>query len=620
VEAAHPKLHIEEVITRVVRWLFLIVGSLVALTLIVSFLQGGKLLEILPLSLVLLMSAVPVALPVMFTVSMALGSMELARHGVLVTRLSAAEDAATMDLVCADKTGTLTMNRLQLVKAVPQPGFTADDVVRDGAFASNEADQDAIDLAFLRAARDKGLPTAAVQTISFTPFSPSTRRTEAGMVIGGRKITVMKGALRSIAQATGLDETALITLEASADEEVRKGFRVLAVACSADDRPPALVGLAFLYDAPRPDSRALIEELRALGVGVKMLTGDALPVASEVAHELGVGEIVRATDLRDAKDGSREAELVENSNGFAEVFPEDKFLVVKTLQQVDHIIGMTGDGVNDAPALRQAEVGIAVDGATDVAKGAASAVLTTEGLAGIVDLVRNGRAIYQRVLTWIINKISRTILKAGFVVIAFLQVCHLGTRHGAARFHDRFRQDRPVDRSGAALAEAGDLEHRTSGRTCSAARTLVTRRGASRAVHRMARLSPSRSNGPTADLHVRGPAVLCPLLDRFHPGAPGLVGLDAEPHSQRRPAGGRSRRPSPDAVWLGRAYSTAHPRDGNDRAGRLHLKAAITPSRISLVIPGMFAKSDELAMTHLPSYYCVDWIPGRTTSLVEREA
>jgi len=263
VESAQPKLHVEEVITRVVKWLFAIVGALVCVAVIASLIEGFSFFEILPLSLVLLMSAVPVALPVMFTVSMAVGAVELARRGVLITRLSAAEDAANMDVLCADKTGTLTANRLSI-------------------------------------------------------------------------------------------------------------------------------------------------------------TG-ALPVARVVAQELGLGEIVRAPDLKAAQRESqtRAAELADGSSGFAEVFPEDKFLVVKSLQAAGHVVGMTGDGVNDAPALRQAEVGIAVSGASDVAKGAASVVLTTEGLANIIDLVKNGRAIYQRVLTWIINKVSRTILKAGYVVSRF---------------------------------------------------------------------------------------------------------------------------------------------------------------------------------------------------------
>jgi plasma-membrane proton-efflux P-type ATPase len=407
VEGAHPKLHVEVVISRIVRWLLFIVGALVAVTFVTALAEGLRFVEVLPIALVLLMSAVPVALPVMFTVTMAVGSMELGRRGILMTRLGAIEDAASMDVLCADKTGTLTMNRLSLTGALPEPGFTEDDVVRAGAIASNEANTDPIDVAFLQVAKDRKLAREVVKTISFEPFSAKTRRTEALVEIDGHKTRVIKGALRTVAETAGLDAATIASLEQRGDEQAKKGIRTLAVARADGDGPLRVVGLALLYDAPRPDSRRLIDELRSLGIRVEMLTGDALPVAQEIARVLGLGEITRgASDLA--------------GGGFAEVFPEDKYLVVQRLQAAGHVVGMTGDGVNDAPALRQAEVGIAVSGATDVAKGAASAVLTTDGLANIVDLVKSGRATYQRILTWVVNKISRTILKAGFVVIAFL--------------------------------------------------------------------------------------------------------------------------------------------------------------------------------------------------------
>jgi magnesium-transporting ATPase (P-type) len=314
------------------------------------------------------------------------------------------------------------MNRLTLGAVAASPGFTEDDVVRTAALASNAADQDPIDLGVLRAASERGLIDAGARTLRFVPFAPETRRTEAIVEVGGRRTRAMKGALRTLAGLVGLAPEAVAELEARAGEEGKKGARVIAVARADGDAPLRLVGLAFLRDAPRPDSRRLIEQLRSLGVRVKMLTGDGLPVAREIARELGLGEIVRAPELRAAgKDGGpRAADLAARSDGFAEVFPEDKFLVVKGLQSAGDVVGMTGDGVNDAPALGQAEVGIAVSGATDVAKGAASIVLTEEGLASIVALVKIGRSIYQRLLTWIINKVSRTILKAGFVVVAFL--------------------------------------------------------------------------------------------------------------------------------------------------------------------------------------------------------
>jgi H+-transporting ATPase len=420
VENAHPKLHVEEVTSRIVRWLLMIVGALTAVTFVTALAQGMRLVDVLPIVLVLLMSAVPVALPVMFTVSMAVGSMELGRRGVLITHLSAIEDAANMDVLCADKTGTLTMNQLSLTGAVPEPGLDENDVVRAGALASNAANADPIDAAFLRAAKDRKLEDASAKTISFQPFSPKTRHTEAVVEVGGKKARVVKGALRTVAEAAGMDGAAVAALEKRADEEAQKGVRALAVARADGDGPLRLVGLALLYDAPRPESRSLIDELRSLGVKVLMLTGDALPVAREIARVLGLGEITRAQKPEAAQKDAPAVAPDLAGGGLAEVFPEDKFLVVKSLQAAGHVVGMTGDGVNDAPALKQAEVGIAVSGATDVAKGAASAVLTTGGLVNIVDLVKNGRATYQRVLTWIVNKISRSILKAGFVVIAFL--------------------------------------------------------------------------------------------------------------------------------------------------------------------------------------------------------
>ncbi len=422
VETAHPQLHVEKVIARVVRWLVILVSLLVSVTLVAALFEGLPLLRILPVALAILMNAVPVALPVMFTVSMALGSLELTRQGVLITQLSAVEDAATMDVLCADKTGTLTRNQLTVAQVLPQPGVTEAEVLQAGQWASNEANNDPIDLAFLHAGAQRALPRPVARVLSFSPFSAATRRTEAVIETEGRQLRCVKGALRTVGEAAGLDEAALAQLELQADREATQGRRTLAVACAPVGDALKLTGLVTLYDPPRPDSRQLIGRLVALGIRVKMLTGDALPVASEVARQLGLGQIVRAPELRALqREAAVQANaLAESVDGFAEVFPEDKFLVVQNLQAAGHIVGMTGDGVNDAPALRQAEVGIAVRGATDVAKGAASAVLTTEGLSNIIALVLTGRAIYQRVLTWILYKVGQTLLKAGFVVASFL--------------------------------------------------------------------------------------------------------------------------------------------------------------------------------------------------------
>jgi plasma-membrane proton-efflux P-type ATPase len=424
VQQARPKLHIEAVVAKVVRWLFVIVGALLGVVVVLSLIRHVPMLEMIPLLLVLLMSAVPVALPVMFTVSMAVGSKELAKRGVLVTRLSAAEDAATMDVLCVDKTGTITMNRLTVTGVIPLEHATETDVLFVGALASQEANQDPIDLAFLAEAKERHIfdNLAKVEPVSFVPFDAKNRRTEAVVEQDGQRLRVMKGALRTIAEVCGLDAQAIDALEAQVRTSAEKGYRTLAVARGPETGPPALVGLVSLYDPPRPDARELIAALKDLGVGVKMLTGDALPVASEIARGVGLSNIRRVADLKaaSAQTGSATVDLFAGADGFAEVFPEDKYVVVKGLQATGHITGMTGDGVNDAPALRQAEVGIAVSSATDVAKGAASVVLTAPGLTNIVALVEQGRTIYQRILTWIINKISRTILKAAFVSIAFV--------------------------------------------------------------------------------------------------------------------------------------------------------------------------------------------------------
>lgn len=234
----------------------------------------------------------------------------------------------------------------------------------------------------------------------------------------------MKGAVTVIAQICGEDLAANPQVSAKMNYFAEKGYRTLAVATTARDDSLRFCGLVGLYDKPRKDSKALIRELEQLGVSVKMLTGDALPIATEIAKEIGLkgDSIARAPDFRlgSANDLSREAEIAEKSEGFAEVYPEDKYVIVKRLQVKKHIVGMTGDGVNDAPALRQAEVGIAVSNATDVAKGAASVVLTGEGLADIVELVKTGRVIYQRIVTWILNKVVKTFEVAVFVAVAFL--------------------------------------------------------------------------------------------------------------------------------------------------------------------------------------------------------
>ena len=420
VQIARPRLHMETVISKVVQWLLIMVGTLVGLALIYTAVQGSDLLGILPLAVVLLVSAIPVALPTMFTISMALGSLELAKKGVLITRLSAGEDAATMDTLCADKTGTITVNRLEVVEVVPLNGYSEQDVLRFGALASEEANRDPIDLAVLAAANARGLDSDGWIPRDFVPFDPSTRRTAAMIEKGDAKRFVLKGAIRAVVQPNASKEDrARIVKEV--ERLSARGYRSLAVAVGPSLDQTVPVGILAFADPPRGDSKQYLKELHQLGISVKMLTGDALPIAQEMAAEVGLGgQITRIADVKAAlgKDGGFDA--IERANGFAEIYPEDKYLVVKGLQEHRHIVGMTGDGVNDAPALRQAEVGIAVSNATDVAKKSASVVLTNEGLAGLVDLVKSGRMIYQRIVTWILTKIVKTFQVVVFVVLAFL--------------------------------------------------------------------------------------------------------------------------------------------------------------------------------------------------------
>src|SRR5450756_2401714 len=296
VQQARPKLHIEAVVAKVVRWLFVIVGALLGVVVILSLIRGAPLLEMVPLMLVLLMSAVPVALPVMFTI---------------------------------------TMNQLAVTGVIPLEHATEADVLFAGALASQEANQDPIDLAFLAAAKERhifdNLPK--ITPVSFAPFDAKNRRTEAMVEQNGQRLRVMKGAVRTVAQACGLQSSAIEALEARVSESALKGYRTLAVARGPETGAPALVGLVTLYDPLRPDAKQLIAELRDLGVPVKMLTGDALAVASEIALGVGLPNIRRVADLKaaSAQAGNETVDLLAGTDGFAEVYPEDKYIVVQHL-------------------------------------------------------------------------------------------------------------------------------------------------------------------------------------------------------------------------------------------------------------------------------------------------
>ena len=426
VKLANPKLHMQELTLNVARRLamMVLIALLVAFT--YALFTGFPLDVLVPLAAVLLVASVPVAMPTMFTLNAAMGSSMLAQRGVLVTRLSATEDAAAMDVLCVDKTGTLTMNKLFVEKQLPADGFVNDDVLLYGALASNEANQDPIDLAFLATAREAHISLDGNAQLEFVPFDPTTRVTSATIRHSGDRFVVAKGSLAAILASSIVSESEKTRLNAQAEAMAAEGLRAIAVAKDAPDGSRRLVGLAGVADKVRADSRQTIAQLHDFGISVKMLTGDSLPIARYVAAQTGLGDrILRMADLRTSEhDGALADRAIAESSGIAEIYPEDKYAIVKDLQDGGHVIGMTGDGFNDAPALKQAEVGIAVSTATDVAKDSASAVLVMDGLAGIVAMVKTGRTIYQRLFGWVLNMITMKTNMAGYVVVALFLTHH----------------------------------------------------------------------------------------------------------------------------------------------------------------------------------------------------
>ncbi len=418
-ETAKPKLHMEDVTVKVARQLAILVLASLLIVFVYAVLTGFELAVLLPLAGVLLVASVPVAMPTMFTINMALGSSVLAKQGVLVTRLSATEDAATMDVLCVDKTGTITVNKLFVEEETPINGFTQNDVLLYGALASNVANQDPIDIAFLTAAAEAHMSLTAYLQTEFVPFDPKTRMTEATISEAEGKFFVGKGSFDTICAACNITEERAKDMLKLAEALSEKGLRVIAVAKGTTRNRLEFIGLAGIADRVRDDSRLILDQIRGLGVEVKMLTGDSLPIAKNIARQVGLGKnVTTMSKIQEAETKAAPIDsVIEESHGIAQIYPEDKFSIVKTLQRIGHVVGMTGDGVNDAPALGQAEVGIAVKNATDIAKDSASAVLTVEGLGGITSMINTSRTIYQRIYSWALMMVARKLHIAGFIVV-----------------------------------------------------------------------------------------------------------------------------------------------------------------------------------------------------------
>ena len=427
VSTAKTVSHLQNTIFRIVKYMLILDVTLVAALLIYTPLAGLPWTDTLPFALILLVASIPVALPATFTLATALGAFELAKAGVLVTRLSAIEEAAAMDVLCVDKTGTITENRLAVATVQAYTPYNESDVLRLAATACDDATQDPIDLAILAEAKKRNVLFSSVKRLRFVPFDPANKYSEALIsaqdktlhdLFQGETATeyfhVKKGAPQALGTLAG---------DSMADVErlSKSGYRVLAVA-AGPDKASHNIGLVALQDPPRPDSATMVQRLRELGVRVLMITGDGLATARAVASQVGIGERACAAQSlhRDDVGGNSHIDGIADCDVFAGVYPEDKFRVVQTLQRTDHVSGMTGDGVNDAPALKQAEMGIAVANATDVAKAAASLVLTNAGLTEVVTAVETSRRIYQRMLTYTLNKIIKTVEIAVFLSIGVM--------------------------------------------------------------------------------------------------------------------------------------------------------------------------------------------------------
>ncbi|MGB9725952.1 MAG: plasma-membrane proton-efflux P-type ATPase [Fervidicoccaceae archaeon] len=417
VKVARPKSHQEEVMLTVTRYSMYVGFAVMIIASIFIYLSGLKngLISILTFDVAILMGCVPVALPAVLTIMQATGARELAREGVLVTRLDAVEDAASVDILCLDKTGTITTGSLEVAEVIPVGSLTEKEIIELALYASAEHTEDPIDKAIFKKANELGVERRGKQ-ISYTPFDPSIKRTEGVVEIDGKKIKVVKGAPQIVKQLCPKKHD---NLDEILEKLAERGMRSLLVAYGEDGKELTVAGIIALSDPPRPDSPELIKKLKELYIKPKMLTGDSFPIAKEISTKVGIGEIgYSLPQIKDDHEKFREA--IDKADFIAEVYPEDKYNIVKTLQEKGHMVGMTGDGVNDAPALKQAELGIAVSNATDVAKSSAGMVLLTPGLKGIVEAVMLSREVYQRALTWIINKVTKVIQFTFLLVLGLM--------------------------------------------------------------------------------------------------------------------------------------------------------------------------------------------------------
>ena len=419
VKIAKTRTHLEASIFRILEYLLVLDVALIAAIFIGSYFFGIQLLLVVPFSLLILLTSVPVALPAAFTVAMAYGTERLSSKNILVTKLEAIEEASTMTVICLDKTGTITKNQLSISDPIQYGKFSNVDVFRYAALASRVEDNDQIDLAIIHGAQERKIDLKGYTVKTFRPFDPSTKTSSAVVSFNGNEITVLKGFPESVMETCKLSSNDKNKINSSIDEMASKGYRTIAVAYK-DGSKWNFVGVIPMNDKPREDSKKLIDELRSLDLNVKMLTGDNENTAKAIAKEVDIGDNILDVSALNGKSEKEIAEIITRADGFAGVYPKDKYTIVKALQDNGFHVGMTGDGVNDAPALKQAEVGIAVSNATDVAKSAADIVLTSEGIEPIVNAIKESRSIFERMITYTLKKVSRVLQTSIFLSIFFL--------------------------------------------------------------------------------------------------------------------------------------------------------------------------------------------------------
>jgi H+-transporting ATPase len=423
VQEAQTVSHFQRAVLKIGNYLILLAVSLVTVIITVALFRGDPILTTLQFALVLTVAAIPVALPTVLSVTMAVGARLLAKKEAIVTRLAAIEELAGVDVLCADKTGTLTQNKLTLGDPFGVNGIPADQVILTAALASRADNKDTIDLAVLGGLKnDQALKD--YQAVHFQPFDPVHKRTEATVKgADGKEFKVTKGAPQVILELSANAGQVKPAIDKAVNEFASRGFRSLGVARADAQGAWQFLGVLPLFDPPREEASATIATARQMGVKVKMVTGDALAIARETAQKLGLRtNILDASGFGDTKhhETAQLADSIEKADGFAQVFPEHKFHIVDVLQQRGHIVGMTGDGVNDAPALKKADCGIAVSDATDAARAAASIVLMTPGLSVIIDAIKESRKIFQRMNSYAVYRIAETLRVLSFMTLSIL--------------------------------------------------------------------------------------------------------------------------------------------------------------------------------------------------------